>query len=195
MNYYWIYLKEGLTHITDINGYDHILFIISISCIYTVYDFKNLVRIISTFTVAHCISLFVVTANIVNIEPSKIEIVIPLTIIISSLYNLLKFNKLDKKFHVEQSIYELMIVFVFGLIHGIGFSNYLRFILSSKESIFEPLICFNIGLELGQIVILTICLVINLVFHRFVKLYRIWVLFQLSTILLLSIYLTFIKLL
>jgi hypothetical protein len=109
------------------------------------------------------------------------------------LYNLIKFRKTlsKKKFHVEQSVYELAIIFLFGLIHGLGFSNYLEFILSTNETIFIPLFCFNSGLEIGQVIILTICLGVNQLVLKFNKIYTYWVFLQLSLVFLLSIYLTF----
>ena len=191
MNYYWLYLKEGLTHITDINGYDHILFIFSISCIYTLKHFRKLIYIVSSFTVAHCISLVLATTNIVQIQPTKIEFVIPLTIIFACLYNLYRTRKKDiKMFHVEQTKNELLLVFAFGLIHGLGFSNYLRFILSSTESLLGPMLCFNIGLEVGQLLILVVGLGLNQFILSYSRFYRHWVQIQLWVVLILSLNLT-----
>ena len=93
-------------------------------------------------------------------------------------------------FHVEQTKNELLLVFAFGLIHGLGFSNYLRFILSSTESLLGPMLCFNIGLEIGQLLILVIGLGLNQFILSYSRFYRQWVQIQLWIVLLLSLNLT-----
>ena len=161
------YLKEGFFHITDINGYDHILFIISISLIINP-NIKRLIYIVSFFTLAHSLSLILAVLNIISIQASIIEVLIPVTIVFSSLFNLLY----KEKFHVEQNKWLYLMVFVFGLIHGLGFSNYLRLILHQQESLFLPLLSFNIGLEMGQIILLLLLVLILKLYTLYFKNYN-----------------------
>ena len=148
-NYLAFYFNHGFTHITDINGYDHILFL---SCIVLLYNknIKDLIYLITGFTIGHCLSLFVVSTANITYNTDIIEKLIVITIIVTCLDNI------RKKFHVERK--DIFFIIVFGLIHGMGFSNYLRIILSAEENIMAPLLVFNLGLEVGQILILLVCI-------------------------------------
>ncbi len=172
MDYYIFYIKQGLSHITDLSAYDHILFIMSFACIYSFKDIKKIIFLVTAFTAGHSIALALSTFEIIKISALTSEFLIPITIIISSIMNLQKIIGIEKAkkvstknmFHVEHNIKnEFIIITFFGLIHGLGFSNYLRFILSNDESIFSSLLSFNIGLEIGQIIIVLIVLLINFV--------------------------------
>lgn len=148
-NYLSFYFNHGFTHITDLNGYDHILFL---SCIVLMYrnNIKELIYLVTGFTIGHCLSLAVVSLSNISYNTDIIEKLIVITIIVTCIDNI------RKKFHVERK--DLFLIIFFGLIHGMGFSNYLRIILSAEENIITPLLVFNMGLEVGQLLILFICI-------------------------------------
>jgi hypothetical protein len=184
MNDFIFFFKQGLSHISDLGAYDHILFIAALAAAYHIKNGKKLIYLVTAFTVGHSIALALATLKIVTINSSLIEFLIPITIIATCITNILQKTKNipprfeDSKvvdssqkevFHVEQNKLIYATIIVFGIIHGLGFSSYLRFILSENESLFTPLLAFNIGLEVGQIFILAIALIINFVLLEYAK--------------------------
>lgn len=148
-------MRLGFEHILDVNGVDHILFIVALCTGYSWADWKRLVVLVTFFTVGHSITLALATLEIVQISSILVEILIPVTILATAIHSFATRNKRDsgsdKPKDPPITLY-LLTVF-FGLIHGLGFSNFLRALLGSEESIFLPLLSFNIGLELGQIIV------------------------------------------
>lgn len=161
MSTFSLYFNLGLTHILDINGYDHILFIIALCVLYLPRDWRRILIIVTAFTIGHSITLALATLNIVHINPSFIEFLIPVTIFITALSNMLK-----KQQHFDGKQIQINYAFAlfFGLIHGLGFSNYLRSLLGRDQSIVMQLFAFNLGLELGQIIIVAAFLVLSFLF-------------------------------
>lgn len=153
-----IFLELGLDHILDFAGYDHILFILALCTGYLFKDIKKILILVTAFTIGHTCTLALATLNIINIPSKLIEVLIPVTILATSIYNLLyKDKEIQSKFNKIKYFSALF----FGLIHGLGFSNYLRALLSESESIILPLFSFNLGLEAGQIIIVSITLLIT----------------------------------
>ena len=103
--------------------------------------------LVTAFTIGHSITLALSTLKIVSLPSNLIEFLIPATIFVTALSNVLPFKSSSNRF-----IYVLTLFF--GLIHGLGFSNYLKELLGQQSNIFTPLLAFNIGLELGQLLIL-----------------------------------------
>ncbi|OEK02655.1 HupE / UreJ protein [Roseivirga sp. 4D4] len=161
MSQFAIYFELGREHILDINGYDHILFVIALCSIYLLQDWKKVLILITAFTIGHSITLALSTLEIVNFRSDIIEFLIPCTIFISAFSNLLR-----KQSALTPSKFNLNYFFAlfFGLIHGLGFSNYLKSILGREDSIVTPLLSFNLGLELGQIIIVVFFMIISFVF-------------------------------
>ncbi len=149
MNLFQLYLSLGFNHIVDLKGYDHIVFILALCAGYNFSEIKKILILITAFTIGHTATLALSTLNILNINSDLIEFLIPVTIIITAISNLFKTNKAHNRF-----VYILALFF--GLIHGLGFSNYLKELLGKESSIISPLFSFNLGLELGQIVILVV---------------------------------------
>ncbi len=145
-----LYLKLGFEHILDINGYDHILFLAALCLIYTFKDIKKVIILATAFTVGHSVSLALATLQLVKVPGDWIEFLIPVTIILTVIFNLI--STYGKKLGSQRASKYFVALF-FGLIHGLGFSNYLRALLGTESSIFMPLLAFNLGLEIGQIVI------------------------------------------
>ncbi len=161
MSQFAIYFELGREHILDINGYDHILFVIALCSIYLLQDWKKVLILITAFTIGHSITLALSTLELVNFRSDIIEFLIPCTIFISAFSNLLR-----KQSALTPSKFNLNYFFAlfFGLIHGLGFSNYLKSILGREDSIVTPLLSFNLGLELGQIIIVVFFMIISFVF-------------------------------
>ncbi|UBM60650.1 HupE/UreJ family protein [Marinilongibacter aquaticus] len=160
-----IYFTLGLQHITDLNGYDHILFLIALCAIYSLSKWKEVLWLVTAFTLGHSITLALAVLDWVNIQASLVEALIPVTIMFTSLLNLSGGSK--RGFSSNKVRY--LTAALFGLIHGLGFSNYLKSLLGGEEQIALPLFSFNLGLEMGQICIVIPFLLIN---HFLLKLFQ-----------------------
>jgi hypothetical protein len=167
-----LYLNLGLEHITDPLGYDHILFILAMSANYRLREWKSLLVLVTAFTVGHSVALALSMLNIISVNASFIEFLIPLSIFTTCLLNINKplennigFQNTGSRKHIVN----YFIILGFGLIHGLGFSNFLKATLVENETLLMPLTAFNIGLEIGQIGILGIFLVFNFVFLEILR--------------------------
>ena len=168
MNDFQIYLHLGFKHIIDLHGSDHILFILALTARYIWSDWKQLLVLVTAFTLGHSITLALSVLQWVNLPVNIIELFIPITILITALSN---FWVKSFDFKSKYPIIYFFALF-FGLIHGLGFSNYLRSLLGKEESIIAPLLSFNIGLELGQLLIVSVILIISFIFVSLLKLDR-----------------------
>lgn len=156
MTEFFIFLKLGYQHITDINGYDHILFVVALCAIYRITDWKKILILVTAFTIGHSITLALAALNVIEYSTDLIELLIPVTIIFTCITNLFhksSDNMLDKE---KFSPVRYLLALGFGLIHGMGFSNYLRSLLGKDENILPQLFAFNVGLEFGQVLIVAI---------------------------------------
>ena len=154
-NYLWF--QTGFEHITDIAGYDHMLFLL-VLC--SIYRFKNWdwVVLITAFTVGHSITLALSVLQVVKIPSALIELAIPVTILISAVFRWLQMERNENQVFVkDQKVYAVALFF--GFIHGLGFSNMLRSLLGGEADILQPLLFFNLGLEVGQLLIVLFSLV------------------------------------
>jgi hypothetical protein len=150
------YLKIGFSHIMDINAYDHLLFLASISIIYSFKTWKKLFWIVTFFTIGHSISLVISSYEIYKPNTDIIEFLIPVTIIISALSNIF-FLDTNKKINY----FTILVAFSFGLIHGFGFANFFNQISFSDGVDLVALIGFSFGVEVSQILIAISILVLN----------------------------------
>ncbi len=149
---FYIFLEQGFFHILDLSGYDHILFLFAICAIYSVKDLKKLVWIISSFTLAHSITLALSALNFLVLDVALIEFLIAFTIFFTCIENLF-LSKLHR--------YRVLFSFAFGLIHGLGFSRMLKDLFMGMEfNLLSTLLPFNLGLEGGQLIILSIILIL-----------------------------------
>jgi len=163
MDQFTFYFELGVKHILNSSnaGYDHMLFVVALCALYVVQDWKKVLILITAFTVGHSITLALSTFNIVSVRSDLIEFLIPLTIFISAFSNILrKQNTLRPGFININYFFALF----FGLIHGLGFANGLKSLLGKSESVVSQLLGFNLGLELGQIVIVIVFMVLGFVF-------------------------------
>ncbi len=170
MSEFFTYLKLGYLHITDLKGFDHILFIVALCAVYRFIKWREVLILVTAFTLGHSITLALSSLGYVNLNPDFIEVLIPVTIIATCISNFFyKFPKsIYKKVKNSQAL-RYGITSFFGLIHGLGFSSYLKFLLGAEASITLPLLSFNIGLELGQILIVLAVLSLNFILIEIFK--------------------------
>jgi len=168
MNSFDLYFKLGWQHIADWQGYDHILFVVVLCLRYVFADWKKVLFLVTAFTIGHSITLALSVLEVISFKQNLIEFLIPITIIITALSNL-KVKKFVFK-NKWNAIYFLALFF--GLIHGLGFSNYLKSLLGKGSNIVWELFAFNIGLEIGQLLIVTAGLLLSFVCLNVLKLNR-----------------------
>lgn len=174
MDEFYIWFSTGFTHILDMNGYDHILYVMALCVMFSYKDWKKLLTLITAFTIGHSLTLAASVLNIIHIKQGIIEVIIPLTILITCLVNIVSLVK--KNINVKSINYGLALIF--GFVHGMGFSYLLKSLLARQESVFLPLISFNIGLEIGQLVIVCCMVLLSIFLFTFTTLKnKYWILF------------------
>lgn len=157
MSQFEVYFDVGRKHILDLaNGYDHILFVVALCVLYQLRDWKQVLILVTAFTIAHSVTLALSVFNIIHVEVKLVEFVIPVTILITAISNLFKHE--DDIYGRSMQVNYFYAAF-FGLVHGLGFSTLLKTLLGRDRSIVSQLFAFNIGLELGQIIIVVVLLV------------------------------------
>lgn len=161
MGEFQLYFVLGKDHILDyVNGYDHILFVVALCAVYITRDWRKILILITAFTIGHSITLALATLEIINVNTKLVEFLIPVTIFITAFGNL--FRKEDRISTKPIQTNYLLALF-FGLIHGMGFSSYLKAILGKDQSIATQLLAFNLGLEFGQIIIVALFMVTSFI--------------------------------
>ena len=168
MQEFWTYFDMGREHIADLNGYDHILFIAALCLRYGFAEWKKLLILVTAFTIGHSITLALSTLRYIDISTDWIEFLIPVTIVITALSNVWQKETETKSRFPPIYFFALF----FGLIHGLGFSNMLKSLLGKDENIITQLLAFNIGLELGQLLIVLVVLLITLFCLQVIKMNR-----------------------
>ena len=158
MSLFELYFKLGLQHIADLKGYDHILFILTLFAVYSLKEWKRVLILVTAFTIGHSLTLALATLDLVRVDGDLIEFLIPLTIFVTALANVLtRTQKVTSTLHSLKYSAALF----FGLIHGLGFSNYLRSLLGSEKGLVLPLFSFNVGIEAGQILIVAVIMLLT----------------------------------
>lgn len=152
-----LYMRLGFAHIADLAGYDHILFVAALSIPYTLRDWRKLLVLVTAFTVGHSITLALATLRVVSVSSAVVEALIPATILVTALLAWPRTTP-GAGSNTGVTAPRYLIAMLFGLIHGLGFSTYLRSLLGEEENIALPLLAFNVGLEIGQLVILSVVL-------------------------------------
>ena len=159
MSEFWIYFQIGLKHVLDIHAYDHVLFLIALAVPFSFADWKRVVLLVTLFTIGHTMALMLSVFEIVTIKVNVVELLIPITILITALFNLFTAGKSNKKESINLVFF---ITLFFGIIHGLGFSNYFKSILGgSSSSKILPLSEFALGIEAAQIVVVFVVLVLS----------------------------------
>ncbi len=153
MNDLAFYFVEGWQHIISLNALDHQLFIVTLAAIYLINNWKQVLLLVTAFTIGHAITLALSLYNIIHINEKLIEFLIPCTIIVTAIFNFTK-----KDFNTKSLQLNYFFALFFGLIHGLGFANSIRFMMAKNQSIGWSLLGFNAGLEAGQILIVVMIL-------------------------------------
>jgi hypothetical protein len=153
-----LYFQLGWQHILDWKGYDHILFVMVLCGTYTLPEWRKVLILVTAFTIGHSITLALSVLSIIHINTALIEFMIPVTIVITAATNLLNNKSSEKGVRLKY-----VLALFFGLIHGMGFSNYLNSLLGKSTSIIAELFAFNLGLEFGQVIIVLAILLISFV--------------------------------
>jgi len=155
------FLKLGITHILDINGVDHILFLVGLSIIYTIKDWKTVVWLATAFTLGHSITLALSAVDVIKVDSNTIEILIALSIFLVAIFNII----LPRSTERLSLRWRYISAGIFGLIHGIGFSNFFSIMLSG-DSLTIPLLGFNIGVEIAQVLIVGAVLILSSIISK-----------------------------
>ena len=150
------YFQLGLTHVLDFYAYDHMLFLIALTIPYSFKKFKTVFWIVTFFTLGHTLSLFISAYEIYRPNENLIEILIPVTIILTALGNVIFISR--KNYNKASSFF---ISLSFGIIHGFGFGNYFNQISFPLESKVAPLVGFSFGVEFSQLIIVLIIFIAN----------------------------------
>ena len=166
-----LYFDLGWQHILSWNALDHILFLVALSAIYLLKNWKNLLILITAFTIGHSITLALSVYDVTRFSNKWVEFFIPCTIIATSISNLF-----IKDYTYKSLRLNYFLALFFGLIHGMAFANNIRFMLASDEKIGLPLLSFNIGLEVGQIIIVVLVLLCSYLIITILKFPRkLWI--------------------
>ena len=154
MQTFALFFKQGLSHILDIDGIDHMLFILAMTVFFNPSHWKKLALLITAFTVGHSITLALSVYDVITLKRNLVEQLIPITIIITCINNFFKVYK------PTQINYQLLyaVVLVFGCIHGLAFSNFLKMAFFEDDNLLVSLVGFNVGIELGQLLIVGVFL-------------------------------------
>ena len=172
MSDFWLYFNLGLHHVLDWKAYDHILFLIVLCAAYTFSSWQRLLVLVTMFTIGHTLSLLMASYNVVTVSGRLIEFLIPVTILLTALFNLFTAGK-EKKMEKMGILY--IVTIFFGLIHGLGFASFFTALDSGSGLL--SLLEFALGIEAAQIIVVLIILIIAFIFQtifRFNK--RDWVL-------------------
>lgn len=174
MDQLWAFFKLGFFHILDWSAHDHILFLIVLIAAYTMHEWKRILRWITLFTIGHTVALLLSANDVMQIDTTWVAFLIPLIILITACYAIFSGGK---KIRNEKINIPVFMSTFFGVVHGLGFSDYFTQISGTKEASFLSIIEFGIGVEIAQILVAIGVLVLAFIFQsvlRFSK--RDWVL-------------------
>ncbi|MBC6988079.1 HupE/UreJ family protein [Hymenobacter sp. BT491] len=173
MSAFQTYLKLGFFHIFNLQAYDHLVFLLALCAPYVLADWRRVVALVTSFTVGHSITLALATLGFVQYSPKLIEILIPITILLTCLVNLLQAGSGQGRSQIPRRkplplvlTVPNVLAAVFGLVHGLGFSSYLRELLGRNSRPVTELLAFNLGVELGQLLIVSLILALGFVVLR-----------------------------
>jgi HupE / UreJ protein len=173
MSDFGFYFSLGWEHIISWDALDHQLFILALAAIYLLKDWRQVLVLVTAFTIGHSLTLALTVLNIIHFPSIWIEFLIPCTIVVTAITNLFQKNFTPRSIRINY-----FLALFFGLIHGMGFANKLRYILAEDQSIGWSLFGFNVGLEVGQIAVVMVALVLSYLFVQVLNVNRReWVIF------------------
>jgi len=167
------YFKLGWEHIISLDALDHQLFILALIAIYSYTNLKQVLILVTAFTIGHSATLLLSVMDIIRFDSKWVEFLIPCTIVVTAISNLFRTN-----FSLRSVKINYFLALGFGLIHGMGFANSIRMMLASDQNMGWGLFGFNVGLEAGQIFMVLIILVLTFIVFNYTRIKRLsWVLF------------------
>lgn len=146
-----LYFGTGWEHIISLDATDHLLFILALGAVYSLRHIKQVAILVTAFTIGHSVTLALSAFDIIRFSTAWVEFLIPVTICITAASNMIKRTAQNMGVHY-------VLALGFGLIHGMGFANTIRFMLAKGQTIALPLFSFNLGLEAGQLLVVGIIL-------------------------------------
>lgn len=158
------FIQLGFRHITNLDAMDHILFLLALAAIYRPSDWRKAMWVITAFTAGHSITLALAVTGAIDLPTKIIEFLIPVTIVATCIENIIV---VDRDHAPMRGRYRPVFAGVFGLVHGAGFANYLRDLFTSHIAL--PLFGFNVGIELGQIAVLSVAAVALVAVDRLLR--------------------------
>ena len=171
MDQFWLWFSTGLEHILDWHGYDHILYVIVLCAMFSVKDWKRLLVLVTAFTIGHSLTLAASVLNVFTVKQVYVEVLIPLTILLTCIVNICFRRRFEPVQLSRNYSYRMtyILALCFGFIHGMGFSYLLRSMLGKEENVAFPLLSFNLGLEVGQLIIVACMLLVSVFLSRFTR--------------------------
>ncbi|HWJ25022.1 MAG TPA: HupE/UreJ family protein, partial [Flavisolibacter sp.] len=148
MSDFWFYFKIGWEHIINKEALDHIFFIMALAAIYMLKDWRQVLILVTAFTIGHTVTLALSTLRLIEVNSNLVEFLIPCTIVLTAVSNLFM-----KTFTPRSVRINYFLALFFGLVHGLAFANTLRMIIAEDQSFALSMFSFSVGLELGQILI------------------------------------------
>lgn len=173
------FLQLGWNHIIDLKAYDHLLFIMTLCAVFTYSEWRKILVIVTAFTIGHSLTLILSSLDYLVFPQEMIEVLIPLTILITAIANVSQTRKPVKEKTFDKSVLvNYCIALSFGLIHGLGFANNFKFMMGGDSNIVKQLFAFNSGLESGQIVVVIALMTLMFILTRIFNIvHREWNLF------------------
>ncbi|WP_299675860.1 HupE/UreJ family protein [uncultured Tenacibaculum sp.] len=165
MNNFTTFFVSGWHHIVDINAYDHLLFVMTLCAAFKLKEWKQILVIITAFTVGHSITLVISSLGYIPDNPKIIDLLIPFTIMITAISNIRNYGK-EGVFSNKNVKY--VIALIFGLIHGLAFASNFK-VMMFNDNIIKPLFAFNLGIEVGQLFIVAIFTLMLFAYSKILK--------------------------
>jgi len=176
MSVFTTYLQLGFLHICSWQATDHLTFLLGLCAPYVLADWRRVVALVTSFTVGHSLTLALATLGIVGVNAPLVEALIPVTIMLTALLNMRQAGPaLARQPRRDTALLWTApnaLAAAFGLIHGLGFSSYLRALLGAQRRPVAELLSFNLGVELGQLLVVGLILLLGFVLLRIVGVAR-----------------------
>lgn len=166
---FWFNVQYGMNHVLDINGYDHVLFLMVLAVPYVFKDWKRVIILVTTFTLGHTLSLILAAYGIVSVNGKLVEFLIPVTILVAAIYNIFTAGKKANSNKIGLLFFATLF---FGLVHGLGFAREFKMFAGQSESKLKLLIEFALGIEIAQVIIVFIVLFIGFLCQTIFRLSR-----------------------
>ena len=171
MSVFTTYLQLGFLHICSWQATDHLTFLLALCAPYVLADWRRVVVLVSSFTLGHSLTLALATLGVVSTNKFVIEALIPVTIVCTALVDMWQAGPALARpgRRRPQSVVWAApnaLAVAFGLVHGLGFSNYLHNLLGTQRRPVVELLSFNLGVELGQLLVVAGILLLGFVVLR-----------------------------